>query len=238
MITETMLWATANGKDSCQGDSGGPLVIKGDDAVTDVQVGVVSWGTGCAANQFPGVYAHVSQAYDWIQSEVCKGSNYASEAGFDCSINVDKDRCIVCPNGATTGNDFAPYADYGDPSTCGEIVDDGKSYDSFSEWCGLAEFNYKPYCCPTVPENPCVICPNGAMAGDDFAPYADNGDPSTCAEIIDAAKLFNAGSRECGLAGMYEATCCYTVSEKPCILCRDGATAGDDFAPYADVGNL
>jgi trypsin len=84
-ITENMLCATSDGSDSCQGDSGGPMVIKGVDGATDVQVGVVSWAYGCAIDQYPGVYAHVSQAYDWIQSEICKGSLYASEAGFDCS---------------------------------------------------------------------------------------------------------------------------------------------------------
>lgn len=84
-ITQNMLCARANQQDSCQGDSGGPLVIKGGSAGTDVQVGVVSWGVGCASEHFPGVYARVSQAYSWIESEVCKESRYAAEAGFDCS---------------------------------------------------------------------------------------------------------------------------------------------------------
>mmetsp|Transcript_5285 Transcript_5285/g.9706 ORF Transcript_5285/g.9706 Transcript_5285/m.9706 type:complete len:441 (-) Transcript_5285:67-1389(-) len=78
-ITQNMLCAKANRKDSCQGDSGGPLV-KG-----NTQYGVVSWGIGCASQHFPGVYARISQVYDWIESEVCKGSDHASEAGFDCS---------------------------------------------------------------------------------------------------------------------------------------------------------
>jgi hypothetical protein len=87
-ITENMMCAKrSNGQGSCQGDSGGPMVIKGVDGATDVQVGVVSFvaGTSCAAADFPDVYARVSQAYDWIQSEICKGSLYAFEAGFDCS---------------------------------------------------------------------------------------------------------------------------------------------------------
>jgi len=85
-ITQDMLCAKVDGggEDSCQGDSGGPLVIKGSNS-QDVQVGVVSWGIGCASEHFPGVYARVSRAYDWIEKEVCKGSSYASDAGFDCS---------------------------------------------------------------------------------------------------------------------------------------------------------
>jgi hypothetical protein len=79
-----MMCARANGKDSCQSDSGGPLIIKGDDANSDLQVGVVSWGLGCASDSFPGVYARVSRGYEWIQREVCNKSKYASEAGFDC----------------------------------------------------------------------------------------------------------------------------------------------------------
>ncbi|TMW55646.1 hypothetical protein Poli38472_010528 [Pythium oligandrum] len=56
------------GKDSCQGDSGGPLTIKSDS--DDVQVGVVSWGNGCALAGYPGVYAKVAAAKDWIDSTV------------------------------------------------------------------------------------------------------------------------------------------------------------------------
>ncbi len=84
MITNSMLCAMGMGEDSCQGDSGGPLALLCD---TPMQVGVVSWGIGCADPSFPGVYSCVLQAYDWIACEVCKDEEsiqYAAEAGFDC----------------------------------------------------------------------------------------------------------------------------------------------------------
>jgi secreted trypsin-like serine protease len=47
------------GVDACQGDSGGPLVRR-DTAGKYVEVGIVSWGYGCARAGYPGVYAQVS----------------------------------------------------------------------------------------------------------------------------------------------------------------------------------
>jgi hypothetical protein len=90
-ITDGMLCAKRSfGQGACNGDSGGPLIIKGGNgAGEDIQVGVVSFTTslGCAT-YIPDVYARVSHAYEWIRTEVCNGSTYASEAGFDCNSIV------------------------------------------------------------------------------------------------------------------------------------------------------
>ncbi|MEU7370127.1 serine protease [Streptomyces hygroscopicus] len=47
------------GVDTCQGDSGGPMFRK-DDSGQWIQVGIVSWGEGCARPGKPGVYTEVS----------------------------------------------------------------------------------------------------------------------------------------------------------------------------------
>ncbi|MQS11130.1 serine protease [Streptomyces kaniharaensis] len=47
------------GVDTCQGDSGGPM-FRRDAAGGWIQVGIVSWGNGCARPGFPGVYTKVS----------------------------------------------------------------------------------------------------------------------------------------------------------------------------------
>ena len=47
---------SGGGKDSCHGDSGGPIVIQQNGQ--DVQVGVVSWGDGCALANAPGTYCN------------------------------------------------------------------------------------------------------------------------------------------------------------------------------------
>jgi trypsin len=59
-VTSAMFCAglTQGGKDSCQGDSGGPIVNAG----SRVQLGVVSWGEGCAAAGAPGVYSNLGSS--------------------------------------------------------------------------------------------------------------------------------------------------------------------------------
>merc|ERR1712071_412079 len=81
-ITNKMMCASSEGKDSCQGDSGGPLFIKGTDASSDDQVGIVSWGYGCADPDYPGVYTRVSEFDDWIKKQINNSNEDGPEQGL------------------------------------------------------------------------------------------------------------------------------------------------------------
>jgi len=66
-ITSHMLCASRPQRDSCSGDSGGPL-FSCNGACT--QIGIVSWGIGCAQSNYPGVYTRITAMKDWISKIV------------------------------------------------------------------------------------------------------------------------------------------------------------------------
>lgn len=99
-VTDKMLCAARRDNvnyDSCQGDSGGPLIIKGASAGEDVQVGVVSWGIGCAQTGNPGVYSRISSEYNWIKTNVCSSSSMAPSS-------------FQCPGSSVAGSTEAPLS--------------------------------------------------------------------------------------------------------------------------------
>lgn len=68
-ITANMICAAAPGKDTCQGDSGGPIFAS-NHAGGVIQVGITSFGIGCAQAAYPGVYTRVSRYNDWVRGYV------------------------------------------------------------------------------------------------------------------------------------------------------------------------
>ena len=83
-ITDSMICAEFFGdvqKGSCQGDSGGPLVVNTNQGWQ--QIGIVSYGVGCANAAFPDVYARVGHFTEWINN-ITQG--IAIEANHDFAI--------------------------------------------------------------------------------------------------------------------------------------------------------
>lgn len=72
------------GEDACTGDSGGPLLQKMNDE-SFLQVGIVSFGAGCAQVNRPGVYTRLSAFHDWIHEQICELS---SNPPVSCSRTI------------------------------------------------------------------------------------------------------------------------------------------------------
>jgi len=58
-------------KGPCVGDSGGPLQCRRADGAW-VQIGVTSWGVGCARQSYPSVYVKVADYITWIYFHLAK----------------------------------------------------------------------------------------------------------------------------------------------------------------------
>lgn len=60
------------GKDSCQGDSGGPLMlpIKERETYPFYQIGIISYGDGCARPNAPGINTNVAFYAGWIKEKL------------------------------------------------------------------------------------------------------------------------------------------------------------------------
>ncbi len=98
------IYITDNGSEWCvsiynyfidvyfQGDSGGPMVSR--QSSVWVQSGIVSFGTGFARPELPGVYTRVSHYQEWISSFVC-----SDPPGFVqfTSAGADSDYSYSCP---------------------------------------------------------------------------------------------------------------------------------------------
>lgn len=90
-VLDSMICAASEDKDACTGDSGGPLLMPdpgGKNPAFDVQVGLVSWGVGCAQSLYPGVYAKID--FDWIMSAICD-----EETGLSPESCLDGE--VFCP---------------------------------------------------------------------------------------------------------------------------------------------
>lgn len=76
--TEICAGFAEGGGDACQGAGGGPLVTL-DRHGRKYQIGIVSWGEGCARPGTYGVYTRVSSYADWIKRSVPVALNEAAK---------------------------------------------------------------------------------------------------------------------------------------------------------------
>lgn len=77
----------SGGKDSCGGDSGGPLMVLQNGEYK--QAGIVSFGKGCALENFYGVYTRTSSFQNWIDEYVDEG--FGAGAGSNSGTSSDSD---------------------------------------------------------------------------------------------------------------------------------------------------
>lgn len=126
-ITDSMVCAgfPQGGTDACTGDSGGPLVVQTMTATGSVwqQLGIVSYGDGCAQPNRYGVYTRVSAFENYIQSIICNADNTPSAPTL--RVNVQDTQVQVAwdavPHAEGYQLFYAPYSEPIDQATLEHI---------------------------------------------------------------------------------------------------------------------
>ncbi|MCK5829012.1 MAG: serine protease [Methylococcales bacterium] len=90
-ITENMLCAGVPSakQDTCQGDSGGPLIVFDSQTQSWRQVGITSWGDGCARKGFYGVYTRVKKYASFISDNICSANEKLTPPSLSLSLNKE-----------------------------------------------------------------------------------------------------------------------------------------------------
>lgn len=78
-----------------QGDSGGPLMCE------DIQIGIISWGIGCAQPGNPGVSTRVDYYRKWIDNIIVTGTESVTSTYVNniyiliSSVLFNINKCII-----------------------------------------------------------------------------------------------------------------------------------------------
>ena len=106
-INETHICAQEPGVDTCVADSGSPLLVLQSELAGGesdfVQVGITSFGIGCADPDFPGVYTRVSEYIDWIEENLRESTLFATFGnGRSVPLILTSDIVLYNPHASRT----------------------------------------------------------------------------------------------------------------------------------------
>ncbi len=98
-------------KDTCQGDSGGPLIVFNKATLSWHQVGITSWGNGCAKEGFSGVYTRLKNYNTFISDTICSPSETPKPVSLSLAVNAKKVTASWSKSSNATGYRlyFAPF---------------------------------------------------------------------------------------------------------------------------------
>jgi secreted trypsin-like serine protease len=126
-ITDSMVCAgfPQGGTDACTGDSGSPLVVQtsADNGNIWQQVGIVSYGEGCAQSNRYGVYTRVSSFENFIQSNICNVDNTPTAPKLRVTVQNTQAQVTwdAIPNAEGYQLFYAPYSEPMDKRTLEHI---------------------------------------------------------------------------------------------------------------------
>lgn len=100
------------GKDTCQGDSGGPLIIFDTESQSWRQIGITSWGRGCALKDFYGVYTRIQNYTSFISDTICSKSEIPDATSLTLTLTNNIVKAVWTGSSATDYHyrlNFAPF---------------------------------------------------------------------------------------------------------------------------------
>lgn len=98
-------------KDTCKGDSGGPLIVFDNESDSWRQVGITSWGFGCAKPNTYGVYTKLEKYDTFISETVCSADEIPDPVSLSLDINNNTVTASWTNSSLATGYRlyYAPY---------------------------------------------------------------------------------------------------------------------------------